>query len=141
MKSSWVIVRPEVLRREGGECWLAPSGAGIIAGVKSQAETPADWRALCAHRGVDPREVERVATHYAAHRDYLRGAEGTLSLEAWFRFYRMEKASEAGHDVKVGGCSATGDAPRHDLLSDPAGFLAALRARVALMPPETASDD
>lgn len=96
-----------------------------------------DWRAACRSRGIDPAEVEMVSGRYLAYRDFMAGQGGGLALEAWFRFYRLEKASDSGQQagVPVGGCSADGDAPKQAVLEDPAGFLELLRLRIAGVAP------
>jgi hypothetical protein len=95
-----------------------------------------DWRTLCKASGIDIAEVQMVAQRYTAYRDYMAG-QGTagkgdaLTLEAWFRFYRLEKESESGaHGGMASGCSATGEAPEQNLLSSPRAFFDILRRRL-----------
>ena len=91
--------------------------------------TPADWRARARDAGVDPAEVEMVSGRYRAYRDYMAPQGGGLSLEAWFRFYRLEKQSESPDQTGgvVSGCSATGEATEQTVLTRPKEFLALLR--------------
>lgn len=96
-----------------------------------------DWRGVCRAQGLDPAEVDMVFARYAAYRDYMSSRGGALTLADWFRFYRLEKASESGQQAGglVGGCSADGEAMQQNLLSNPKGFLEVLRLRVASLPP------
>lgn len=91
-----------------------------------------EWRARCQTEGIDPAEVEMVSSRYAAYRDYMGGRAGTLTLEAWFRFYRLEKESESPDQTGgvVSGCSATGEAVAQNALMHPA-FLEILRLQLA----------
>lgn len=99
--------------------------------------TPAaDWRAQSRARGVDPGEVAMVSDRYAAYRDFMAGRPGTLSLEAWFRFYRLEKSSDRGGQAGgvISGCSATGEATGEAALEHPE-FLELMRLRLEAGPP------
>lgn len=100
------------------------------------ARPVAAWRAHCRGAGIDPAEVEMVAARYRAYRDFMKTHGDGLSLEGWFRFYRMEKESESP-DQKggvVGGCSATGEAVAQNVLSSPAEFLAILKEHLIEQP-------
>ena len=88
------------------------------------------WRVLCRERGLDVAEVEMVSARYRAYRSYMAPKGGGLPLEDWFRYYRMEKASDSGVGA-IGDCSATGEAPEHTALSNPGGFLEVLREQLA----------
>lgn len=70
-----------------------------------------------------------VSGRYRAYRDYMATRGGGLALEAWFRFYRLEKQSESPDQTGgvVSGCSATGEATEQNVLTRPAEFLALLR--------------
>lgn len=70
-----------------------------------------------------------VSGRYRAYRDYMAPKGGGLTLEAWFRFYRLEKQSEAPDQTGgvVSGCSATGEATEQSVLTRPADFLALLK--------------
>jgi hypothetical protein len=91
------------------------------------------WQASCRAAGLDPDEVAMVAGRYAAYRDFARG-EGGLTLEGWFRFYRMEKQSELGDNAQgvVSSCTATGEGNPHQYLTRPGPFLAAVREYLAI---------
>lgn len=91
------------------------------------------WRRRCREQGFDPEEVVMVADRYRAYRDYMAGRGGALALEAWFRFYRMEKDSETGaQGGAVSGCTATGEANAQNCLTSPGPFLELLREHLAL---------
>jgi len=74
-----------------------------------------------------------VAGRYCAYRDFMRSRGGGLTLDEWFRFYRLEKQSESPDQTGgvVSGCSATGDAIEQNVLAQPAAFLAVLREQLA----------
>jgi len=95
--------------------------------------TPPGWRTRCRAAGIDPAEVEMVSGRYRAYREFMATRGGGLSLEAWFRFYRLEKESESPDQTGgvVSGCSATGEAIAQNVLSSPAAFLAALKDQLA----------
>jgi hypothetical protein len=87
------------------------------------------WRARARAAGIDPAEVEMVSGRYRAYRDFMAARGGGLTLDAWFRFYRLEKQSEAPDQTGgvVMGCSATGEATEQSVLTRPAEFLALLK--------------
>jgi hypothetical protein len=87
------------------------------------------WRSRCRTAGIDPAEVETVASRYRAYRDFMAPRGGGLSLEAWFRFYRQEKQSESPDQTGgvVSGCSATGEAVVQNVLTNPGAFFAILQ--------------
>ena len=62
-----------------------------------------------------------VSSRYRAYRDFMAPRGGGLSLEAWFRFYRLEKQSESPDQTGgvVSGCSATGEAIEQNVLTSP----------------------
>jgi len=95
----------------------------------STPTTAPAWRGRARAAGIDPAEVEMVAGRYRAYRDFMASQGGGLTLEAWFRFYRLEKQSESPDQTGgvVSGCSATGEATEQSVLSRPAEFLALLR--------------
>lgn len=99
--------------------------------------SPGNWRSLCQAAGLDPAEVEMVSVRYRAYRDYMGPRGGGLGLEAWFRFYCIEKESE--HPDQAGGglsgCSAAGEAAPQNVLTNPRAFLEALKAHVNLGTP------
>ena len=101
----------------------APSQAAITP------VTLRTWRTRCRAAGIDPAEVEMVAGRYRAYRDFMAPRGGGLTLDEWFRFYRLEKQSESPDQTGgvVSGCSATGEAVGQNVLTNPAAFLAALR--------------
>jgi hypothetical protein len=93
----------------------------------------ADWQADCRRQGIDPVEVEMVSSRYAAYRAYMDPRGGGLGLEEWFRFYRLEKASETGAQAGlVSGCSATGEGNVQNCLTSPAPFLELLKEHLRL---------
>jgi len=73
-----------------------------------------------------------VAGRYRAYRDFMAPRGGGLTLDEWFRFYRLEKQSESPDQTGgvVSGCSATGDAIEQSVLARPAEFLAVLREQL-----------
>jgi hypothetical protein len=91
--------------------------------------TPSTWRSRCRTAGIDPAEVDMVSGRYRAYRDFMAPRGGGLTLDEWFRFYRQEKQSESPDQTGgvVSGCSATGEAVEQNVLTNPAGFLAALK--------------
>jgi hypothetical protein len=84
------------------------------------------FRDRCSDRGIDPDEVVVVAERYAAYRRFTPA--GGLPLEAWFRFYRLEKAADVGEEGRgtVSSCSATGEGRGHAFLDRPDEFLGLL---------------
>lgn len=101
-----------------------------------RSQPQAAWRTHCRETGIDPVEVQMVASRYRAYRDFIEPQGGGLALDGWFRFYHMEKQSESP-DQKgsvVGGCSATGEAVKQDVLSNPAAFLVILKEHLAEQP-------
>jgi hypothetical protein len=101
----------------------APSHAATTAAARRT------WRTRCRAAGIDPAEVEMVAGRYRAYRDFMAPRGGGLTLDEWFRFYRLEKQSESPDQTGgvVSGCSATGEAVEQNVLTSPAAFLAALK--------------
>jgi hypothetical protein len=88
------------------------------------------WLRLCRDAGLEPAEVQRVLSHYRAYRTYTVQQRGEpLPLPAWFRFYRMEVASEGGQQAPApSGCSVDDDARNRGALGKPREFLDALQA-------------
>jgi hypothetical protein len=93
-----------------------------------------DFSERCRAQGMDPDEVAMVADRYVAYRRFAGSETGGLTLEAWFRFYRIEKESELGDNAKgvVSSCSATGEANPHQYLTQPGPFLALVRDYLAM---------
>jgi hypothetical protein len=77
-----------------------------------------------------------VSGRYRAYRDYMAPQGGGLTLDVWFRFYRLEKQSEAPDQAGgvVSGCSATGEATEQNVLTNPAAFLDILREQLGGIP-------
>ncbi len=70
--------------------------------------TNSDWLDLCREYRIDPDEVRIVFSRYDAYRKFMaNGRDPDIALDQWFRFYHMEKASEAGGetDPAPSGCS------------------------------------
>lgn len=56
-----------------------------------------NWRALCRELGLDTQEVKAVSQRYDMYKTFTDAQGGeTLSLERWYKWYRVEKLSE-GH--------------------------------------------
>ena len=62
---------------------------------------------------------------------------GGLTLDEWFRFYRLEKQSESPDQTGgvVSGCSATGEAIEQNVLTSPTTFLALLKDQLVRSSP------
>lgn len=88
------------------------------------------WRELCRESGIDPDEVRLVFTRYDAYRKYANSRQAqAITLEQWFRFYRMEKASEGDEAQPApSGCSVDSDAVNNACIKRPAEFLEVLQA-------------
>jgi hypothetical protein len=89
-----------------------------------------DWTTLCAGAGVDPTEIRMVWARYQAYqRFYEEGRRQTpLSLEDWFKWYRMEVASETdSRTASPGGCSVDSDARNQGSVRNPGAVLDVLR--------------
>jgi hypothetical protein len=95
--------------------------------------SPADWAALARDEGLDPAEVRRVLVRYQAYcRYYAEGGRGEpLALEGWFRWYRLETASE-GAGKTSSGCSVGPGAQGPGAISRPEAFLKVLAALAAV---------
>ena len=68
--------------------------SAIVPAMNTPAPADASsptWRDRARAAGIDPAEVEMVSSRYLAYRDYMAGRDGGLTLEGWFRFYRLEK--------------------------------------------------
>jgi hypothetical protein len=95
------------------------------------------WQEQCRAAGIDPAEVRLVLGRYRSYRDYYDRLPGTepLSLDAWFRFYRMEVATETGQQAPApaAGCSVDEGARHRGALHNPKAFLRALVALVGLL--------
>jgi len=89
-----------------------------------------DWLNICRAERIDPDEVRLVYARYDAYRRYARsGTDDAGALEQWFRFYRMEKASEGEQAGPApSGCSVDSDAVNNACIKRPAPFLQALQA-------------
>lgn len=56
-----------------------------------------DWRSRCRELGLDTQEVKAVSQRYDMYKSFTDDQGGeTLSLERWYKWYRVEKLSE-GH--------------------------------------------
>lgn len=106
------------------------------AKTATTAVTLPTWRTRCRAAGIDPAEVEMVSGRYRAYRDFMGTRGGGLSLDEWFRFYRLEKQSESPDQTGgvVSGCSATGEAVEQNVLTSPTVFLALLKDQLAEQP-------
>lgn len=96
---------------------------------------PPDWQDLARDEGIDPAEVRVVFTRYQAYRRYHRPERGAepLPLETWFRYYRMESASEAGQGTSAApGCSVDPNARNRGVLARPEAFFRVLAALAAV---------
>lgn len=74
--------------------------------------TREQWRLRCTELGLDPQEVKSVSARYDMYARYtgLQGSD-VLSLDRWYKWYRIEKLSE-GHAMltpPVAGCSVGPD--------------------------------
>lgn len=89
-----------------------------------------DWLNMCSEARIDPDEVRLVFDRYDAYRRYTKGKEGdSIALEQWFRFYRMEKASEGDQaGPSPSGCSVDSDAVNNACIERPGPFLLVLKA-------------
>lgn len=76
--------------------------------MKTAPKGPLTWRTLCLEAGIEPTEVETVASRYRAYRDFMAPRGGGLTLDGWFRFYRLEKQAESP-DQTGGGERLLGD--------------------------------
>jgi hypothetical protein len=71
-----------------------------------------------------------VWSRYQAYRRYYDDARraSPLSLEEWFKWYRMEAASEADtQTASPGGCSVDSDARNRGSVTNPKAVLEVLR--------------
>ena len=89
-----------------------------------------NWTDVCLAQRVSPEEVELVWARYDAHRRFARkNPDSLIALEQWFRFYHMEKASEAQEEgPSPSGCSVDSDAVNNACIKRPSAFLVALQA-------------
>ena len=71
-----------------------------------------------------------VSSRYRAYRDFMAPRGGGLTLEAWFRFYRLEKQSESPGPDGRGGERLLGDGrgDRAERADQPGAFFAILGA-------------
>jgi hypothetical protein len=95
------------------------------------AETGTKWQQLCRELEVSPDEVSLVFSRYDAYRQFTaKGPGEPISLEQWFQFYHMEKASEFCEEKgpSPGGCSVDCDAVNNACIKRPADFLKILQA-------------
>ncbi len=92
-----------------------------------------DWHGECREAGIDPAEVQRVARHYRAYRQYTESVKSdALPLEQWFRWYHIEKASENQNPgVAPADCSVDSHALGNSLISHPDIFLRLLEACIS----------
>lgn len=91
------------------------------------------WVNACRAEGLDPAEVRVVLGRYRAYQGYYRnGRRGEpLPLAAWFNWYRLEAASEAGQAPSPSGCSVDDDARSRGAIRKPLAFLEVLSALAA----------
>ena len=87
------------------------------------------WLDRCRHARIDPDEVRVVFARYDAYRRYTLQHRGqAIGLEQWFRFYRMEKASEGEQSQPApAGCSVDSDAVNNACIQRPIEFLEVLK--------------
>jgi len=87
------------------------------------------WPDECRSAGIDPGEVERVAGYYDKYRQYTLAAHAEpLVLDRWFRWYHIEKASEAaGQGAAPAGCSVDDQSQGNSLIRQPDVFLKMLK--------------
>lgn len=104
--------------------------------MKTAPKGPLTWRTLCLEAGIEPTEVETVASRYRAYRDFMAPRGGGLTLDGWFRFYRLEKQAESPDQTGgvVSGCSATGEAVPQNLLTNPVAFFRILATQLDEQP-------
>ncbi len=90
-----------------------------------------DWRDRCRALGLDLQEVKAVSRRYDMYRSYTDAQGGdTLSLERWYKWYRIEKLSE-GHALLTPpeqACSVGPDAGSSGPVVSESDFLQLLRA-------------
>ena len=88
------------------------------------------WQALARAHRIDPEEVRLVFDRFDAQRRFHAGGAGEpLELARWFRFYRMEKASEGRQAGPApSGCSIDSDAVNDACIERPVEFLTVLEA-------------
>jgi hypothetical protein len=93
-------------------------------------ETEQDWLELCRQSNIDPEEVRLVFARYEAYRKYTNASRSaTITIDQWFRFYHMEKASEGDQAQPApSGCSVDSDAVNNACIKRPAEFLQVLRS-------------
>jgi len=94
------------------------------------AASEQDWIEICRERRIDPEEVRIVFDRYAAYRDFNADrAAAAVSLDQWFRFYHMEKATDGENAGPApSGCSVDSDAVNNACIKRPGPFLEALKA-------------
>lgn len=92
-----------------------------------------DWRELARQHRIDPEEVRLVFGRFDAHRQFAGGGRAEpLALAQWFRFYRLEKASEGQQAGPApAGCSVDSDAVNDACIHRPGEFLQVLSAYAA----------
>ena len=97
------------------------------------AEPATDWKNLARTHRIDPEEVELVFARFDAQRQFLaRGQGEAIPLARWFRFYRMEKASEGQQAAPApSACSVDSDAVNNACIERPVEFLEVLEAYAA----------
>lgn len=91
----------------------------------------ANWLDICRSERIDPEEVRLVFARFDASRRYAEGGgrEASAALDQWFRFYRMEKASDGEQAGPApSGCSVDSDAVNNACIKRPTQFLQALHA-------------
>ena len=95
-----------------------------------KSKTGQVWLELCRQSSIDPEEVRLVFARYDAYRTYTNASRGAvITVDQWFKFYRMEKASEGEQAQPApSGCSVDSDAVNNACIKRPAEFLQVLQA-------------
>ncbi len=90
----------------------------------------AGWLTLCRETGIDPEEVRLVFSRYDAYRRFTADNQGAaITLDQWFRFYHLEKASDGEQTGPApSGCSVDSDAVNNACIKRPGPFLDVLKA-------------
>lgn len=89
-----------------------------------------DWRELARQHQIDPEEVRMAFGRFDAQRQFrARTGHEPIGLSQWFRFYRLEKATEGRQAGPVpGGCSIDSAAAIDACIERPVEFLQVLQA-------------
>ncbi len=89
-----------------------------------------DWLDLCREERIDPDEVRLVFDRYAVFKKFHEEKQGAeITLDQWFRFYHMEKATEGDQTgPSPSGCSVDSDAVNNACIKRPGPFLTIMKA-------------